>query len=445
MVVFACLANFLCDSIDPQAREFAQILSDNISHHLNDVRKFADSHPDKPVVVVRPLLRQKPLWYLNQFALLTDIFEDLFRQIKTSNLHMFTVPAVLDFDDELVHLSPTCGENYVCHILDQCWEILNSLSLPPLPFKQATSIDTDSDCESVGTSFKLASTPNVSSGVTMEMLLAEIRKNNVVQKVNDQELRLNQLSTRVLSGFRSTDLAISKLHEDQDFYANTSKENRVTIGSLVIHESVPSDRAGWISLITTKVQLVINESFKSDAPFVPKLIGVAIRSTKLNFKKEFPNFDAIFENSTHALCFRRTVGILARQDKSPHKLFVSNCVTLSTRVRIEVLLALSRHLNKLGFVCHVQSFVSRPVIHIKPRESNISKVYTYTDCIKKYGNYFDSVDLSGAYKRAGDFFSGTLSRYFVVLKDDVANQVQKSVRSKRPLGKSDRPVGKKQC
>jgi len=450
MVVFACIANFLCDSVDGDTTNFAQDFADTISRHFTVVKEFAQKNPSRPVAIARPLCRSSPIWFLSQYQLIIDTFDSLFAQFKVSNMYSFTVPEAskLEFALDLVHLTPSCGENYVYSLIDQSWEVFDKLASTPI---SVTTIDSDSDVDSFHSSMEVGDSPRpVTSGpvlsqpsvVTMDLLLAEIRKNNVVATVKAHEVRINQVQARMSSGFRSTDFAITRLFEDQDFQANLSKENRVTIGSMVVNEVVPTDRDGWISLITSKVQLVIKETFKSDSVFVPKLIGVAIRSTKLNFKKEFPNFDAIFENSTHALCFRRTLGIASRQGKSAHKLFVSNCVTLATRVRIEIMLALSRHLNTLGFTCHVQSFVSRPVIHIKPRESTVSKVFTFSDCVRKYSGYFDSVDLSGAYKRAGDYFEGTLSRYFVVLPDEVSSQSQRSARAKRTLNDQNRP-GKK--
>jgi len=47
----------------------------------------------------------------------------------------------------------------------------------------------------------------------------------------------------------------------------------------------------------------------------------------------------------------------------------------------------------------------------------VSKVYTFIDSVSQFRSYFDSIDLTSAYRRAGKYFEGTLSRYFVVLHD----------------------------
>jgi len=57
---------------------------------------------------------------------------------------------------------------------------------------------------------------------------------------------------------------VSRLYEEQDYQKNVLKENRVSIGSLLIQDSsLPTDRAGWIKLITDKVQAIILDVFKS--------------------------------------------------------------------------------------------------------------------------------------------------------------------------------------
>jgi len=105
-------------------------------------------------------------------------------------------------------------------------------------------------------------------------------------------------------------------------------------------------------------------------------------------------------------------------------------------------MSLSRRLNELGFTSHVQSFISRPVIHVKPKNSAVSKVYTFVDCVTQFEAYFDTVNLTSAYRKAGSFFSGTLARYFVVLKNENSTSAQ-PVRSKRPRDSGNTSGSKK--
>jgi len=447
LVVFACIANFLSDSVDSAAHDQVQGISETIARHLSIIHEFASSHPCLPVAVVSPLCRMNPSWFFIQYVIMQDVFRDLFEQCrkKTPNLHLFSSPdrTGLKFNTDGVHLNPGSGSQYVYDLFDQCWKLFEKVpdtsKLPPVVHTDdAGDLSDDESFKSMDHSpldiTVVAAEP--AETVTMAMLLSEIRKTNVVDVVKDQGVRLTGLEKKVTSELKSTDLAIARIYEDQDFASNVLKENRVTIGSLKITESPPIDRASWIKLLTSKVQYIVITLFKPNDPALPKVLGVAVRSMKLNYKKEFPNFEAIFESSSQALAFRRVVGLASKQKTCVfYGLFISNSVSISTRVRIEVLMALSRRLNELGFQSHVQSYISRPVIHVKSKSAPVSKVYTFTDSVTQFEPYFSSLDLSGAYRRAGKFFEGTLSRYFVVLNDShvVANKPATQFRPKRSL------------
>jgi len=461
----------MCDHVDPKALDPLQGVSETISRHLAIVREFALSNPTKLVAVVSPLVRHSPAWFHSQYVLMEDVFKDLFSQSSAPNVYRFSVPepSTLKFSGDHVHLTEKSGGDYVYDLFKQCGELLENVAkfsstlvsastsspllIKPKPklLVENSMADSDSDgfleVESDHDTTiinrgdqppsTIHPTPTPSSGpVTMDMLYSEIRKNNeIISKVQSHDRALSVVQSKMVAGFKSSDLAITRIYEEQDFQKNVSKENRVTIGSLIVNDmSSPKDRASWIKLITDKVQAIIDEVFRSSSQhaMTPKLIGVALRSTRLNFKKEFPNFDAIFESSTHALVFRRTLELDSRQLASKFKnLFVSNSVTLSARVRIEIMVALSRHLNGLGFVCHVQSFVSRPVIHVKPKSSAVSRAYTFINCVREFSAYFKSLDLTSAYRRAGTAFDGVLSRFFVVLDDERSKAVS-TARQKRP-------------
>jgi len=406
-----------------------------------------------------------------------DVFSDLFHQVKTDNMYKFKVTSSdkLQFSGDLIHLTPKCGEHYVHNLFEQTNDLLQNVKRYSSTIKATSSKPTvstsdtvnsvynslftaailsDSDGESFTSVKESGTTVDVTmtnkaedkTPITLELLYSEIRKtNDLAVKVNAHDKDLVVVKQAISSGFKSTDLAIARIYEDQDFSSNVSKENRVTIGSLKIDESkLPVDRSAWINFLTSKVNSIISELFKNDSNSAPVLMGVAIRSTRLNFKKEFPNFDAIFQNSAQSLAFRRALSQSSRHDTGPFKsIFVSNSVSLATRVRIEVMLALSRYLNSNGFTSHVQTFISRPVIHVKTATSPVARVYTYVDCVKEYSNLFENVDLSSAYRRAGTFFEGTLSRFFVVLSDARAQSQHQQSQNKRPQPSNQSVYGKR--
>jgi len=154
-----------------------------------------------------------------------------------------------------------------------------------------------------------------SNPVTLGLLYSEIKRmNSLMSKVNSHDQEIKVVKEVVSTGFKSTDLAIARIYEDQDFATNLSKENQVTIGSLVLNDvSLPTDRSSWIKFLMAKLNSIIQDLFGPDLTPLPVLVGVAVRSTHLNFKKEIPNFDAIFQSSADSLSFRRKISFASRQ------------------------------------------------------------------------------------------------------------------------------------
>jgi len=200
-----------------------------------------------------------------------DVFGDLFTKLKTPNLYLFTSldSKRLQFNGDLIHLTPKCGDQYVSNLFDQSSELLKNVDkfsstviaspnpstsksdslMSQLNFRKAVLSDSDLDSS---IDMDVTVVPNVDSkpsGVTLDLLYAEIKKTNeVMLKVNSHDVELQAVRKSVSVGFKSTDLAIARIYDDQDFAANVLKENRVTIGSLVLSDSsLPNDRPGWIN------------------------------------------------------------------------------------------------------------------------------------------------------------------------------------------------------
>jgi hypothetical protein len=94
-------------------------------------------------------------------------------------------------------------------------------------------------------------------------------------------------------------------------------------------------------------------------------------------------------------------------------------VTLGTRVRIEILKAITKNCVGERNIMYVSAFLSRPMLHVKPKggEGPRPVAYTFSDALSKYGENLRRDDLGDAYKRAGIAFKGQLQQNFVVLHD----------------------------
>jgi len=103
------------------------------------------------------------------------------------------------------------------------------------------------------------------------------------------------------------------------------------------------------------------------------------------------------------------------------KIFIANSVGLTTRIRVDILKALARKVSNMSVSAHVLAFVSRPVMHVRPKIGSVDKTpprtFTFVDAVVQYGHLLKQVELSDAYRRAGIAFKGQLEQLFVVLRE----------------------------
>jgi len=102
-------------------------------------------------------------------------------------------------------------------------------------------------------------------------------------------------------------------------------------------------------------------------------------------------------------------------------LFVANSVTLTTRVRIEIMRAIAKLLTTENEEAYVQSFSSRPMLHYQATSRyaapGTNRSYSFVEAVGRWGDQLSTVSLLPAYRRARPAFIGCLEQYFVVLKE----------------------------
>ena len=172
----------------------------------------------------------------------------------------------------------------------------------------------------------------------------------------------------------------------------------------------------------------------------------AIVDTLVNLRREQVNpvVECKFDSQSNASSFCRAAAALAKA-KNPDfsKFFFSNSVTQATRVRIEILRAISKKLTTDSESAYVQGFISKPVMHYNVKESMPSfcagtgRSYNFVDAVMRFGDLLQPTDLAPAYRRAGDTFRGSMEHYFILLKDDIANFGVPGV-NRMPLGQRGR-------
>ncbi len=90
---------------------------------------------------------------------------------------------------------------------------------------------------------------------------------------------------------------------------------------------------------------------------------------------------------------RKTKSLLADLES----LFVTNCVNLATRVRIDILKAIARRISNDQDLAYFSGFISRPMMHIKKVGSaqNVRplKSFTFIDSVTRFHAMLTKDDL----------------------------------------------------
>ena len=152
-----------------------------------------------------------------------------------------------------------------------------------------------------------------------------------------------------------------------------------------------------------------------------------------------PMVEIKMESPEQALDLRKAYAE-KRKNKSLAKdlesLFISNCVSLATRVRVDVMKAIARRLTNREDLAYVAGFTSRPMMHIRKAgpptpTTKPLKSFSYIDTVTRFGHLVNIEDLETAYGRAGRSFNGQLQQNFVVLNERDQIQLQSVSRTTR--------------
>jgi hypothetical protein len=116
---------------------------------------------------------------------------------------------------------------------------------------------------------------------------------------------------------------------------------------------------------------------------------------------------------------------------------MANCVSLATRVRVDVLKAIARRVTSRDDLAYVAGFTSRPMMHIRKAgppspATRPLKSFSYIDAVTRFGHLVKVDDLETAYGRAGKSFNGQLQQNFVILNERDQASLQSVTRSTAP-------------
>jgi hypothetical protein len=145
-----------------------------------------------------------------------------------------------------------------------------------------------------------------------------------------------------------------------DTIANKAKEDRVVITGLTSTTPPPSDwsqRKVWLRKVVIDVLKKVYPQFSGNLGFI---------NQGKNNGRDIPMVEAKCESVEVALAIRKSFAEKRKADvKTFGRLYIANSVSLSTRVRVDIMKAIAKKLTNKEVSAHVAAYSSRPILHVR--------------------------------------------------------------------------------
>jgi len=413
LVLISVVENFIADAVSNQDEPDAEIVF-CLKSFLKIVEDAAVRLPGSKFGVAMPLQRPKLPWFQTRVEDITDKLMAGIKDIVTRNKAarvsgVWCSPAsAQDFEDDGVHLTVPSGKIFVDTIISGAEAFFNA----PL-----VDIAEDNNDDS-----------------------SEGRDAEVIRKLEARLTKLEMASKSQVEINFANNLIMARTREEMDATSNRSKEDRVVMTGLKSKNPIPADnraRIDWLKKIAMDIFKELIQGFPGKILYL---------SQGKNADRFLPMIECKMDKVEHAVAIRKAFAVKRKEKSLPaelESLFVTNCVNLATRVRIDVLKAIARKITNDKDVAYVSGFISRPMMHIKKAGSVANlrplKSFTYIDAVSRFHNILKKADLTTAYERAGIAFSGQLSQNFVVLNNE--DQVQAGPATSAPPRGGGRGAG----
>jgi len=388
-VVVSVIENFLVDSVTNEEEPDAEIVH-CVRSFLKIVEESSSRLPGTRFAIVMPLQRPAVEWYQAKVNEITCSLEKGIKVIQSKlgfdKLQCIKCSPIStqDFDPDNIHLSSPSAKIFIDHILSKAESFFN--------WSPNDDLDEEEDV------------------VQVEPLEARL---TALENAHKKQVKMNF----------ATNLMLARVREEIDAIGNKAKEDRVVMNGLKSKTPMPSEtrpRIEWLKDLSMGI-------FKELIPNFPGKIFYLNQGQQMDVF--LPMVEVKLDSMINALAIRKAFAEKRKNRKLPQEmesLFVTNCVNLATRVRIDVLRAIAKKVTNDKDIAYVSGFISRPMMHIKgagsPTAGRPLKSFTYIDAISRFHNILTKDDLLTAYKRAGRAFSGQLEQNFVVLNE--TDQVQ---------------------
>ena len=416
-VIVSVLENFLerAGVSDEPAKRREEL--ENITKELlKVVEDAAVKNPGTKFVLVEPILRPNVKWYDAELDGIKKAQKEEIKKMKVINVFSVDVisRASQQFEGDGVHLTKASGRIFVEGILDAAESVFRA------SFVDLEDREDGEHEEEMGD-----------------------RDNSAPTSAHAQSIdqRLGKLEYEIDERRWNDNLLFARTRKELDTATNKTKEDRIIITGLTSSTPPPRDKvqkSQWIRKIVADTLKRIKPDFDGKIGFV---------NQGKNNGREIPMVEVKLDSVEAASTMRKAFADKRKEGDGTTlgRLYVANSVTLSTRVRIEVMKAVAKKLTTKTESAHVAAFSSRPILHVKTQKHGGDpevRAFTFIDSVIRYGEILVQGDLAEAYKKAGTAFRGQLEQHFVVMNEAQAYQSFKS--SVPPTNSAKTNPGKRQ-
>ena len=397
--------------------------------------------------IVEPINRIKPGWYAVNIDNTIKIFENQFEAACTAtNLWRINASPMDDqrFIRDGVHLTEEAGKIFISSILKNAEATLATaesvaadeggmdLSKPPpplldrhskLPLIKKRDLLSLDGAESKTKKRKFdkpwsedVSDENddaqISDGVgvivpsnVLDTMLGDIKRNR---------MRIEDLGAKVARRQKEDNKCFAALREEADYIINKSKQDRIVIFGLTSKDPLPASKPERIVALKA---LVMTQLLK----IKPAYDGSITFLSHLNFSgDQIPAVECRMNSIEKAIEIRKECGRVRKADRARTNqyVFITNCVTATTRVRIDILAKISMRLNEEKTESYCINFEPRPMLKVK-HERMGWKTFHYVEAVEKFANVLKKDDLQSSYVKAGSIRE-PIEQIFIILKRDEA-------------------------
>ena len=387
IVLVSVIENFIADAVTNEEEPDAEIVH-CLGTYLGVVEAAAKRLPATKFGIVMPLGRPRHAWYQERVVEIAGRLSSGIREmsVKNGSINITCIKcspeSTQDFEDDGVHLTGASAKIFVDTIISGADAYLT-----------VTPVDLTGEQDA----------PDATGIVDLE------RRLSILEMAYKKQVEINF----------ANNLISARSREELDSAVNRSKEDRVVMTGLKSKTVMPVENKARIEWLKRLASNIFDE-------LIPGFTGkILYLNQGKSLDKFLPMIEVKIDSVSNAVAIRRAFAA-KRKDKSLsaelETLFVTNCVNLATRVRIDVLKSLARKVTNGKDLAYVSGFISRPMMHIKmagaPASTRPLKSFTYIDAISRFGSLLRRSDLTVAYDRAGVAFRGQLSQNFVVLHDE---------------------------